>query len=142
MLIMCAEKLYIQLEGDERARFVGMLVPLISLAKRTNATRQITALERVIFGPGCGSMAGIGGHHHTHVMHGVQVPDSMAASSAHSLVVDVNSAAPTPSLTNSPQSSSPTSLGATADGVNEGLAEKLAQTHLHLSGPEVQVEEM
>jgi mRNA-binding protein PUF3 len=130
------QKMFLQLKGEEKTAFVDLLVPLISMAKKSNSTRQITALERVIFGPSRNDGS------HDHFEHA-----SMAATAAATaLSVDVNSAAPTPSLTNglnSPQSTSPTSVsaGAVAE-VHADPAHKLGGGTTAPTGPEVRVQEM
>jgi len=142
MLTPSTEKMYLQLKGDEKTAFVDLLVPLISHAKRTNATRQITALERVIFGPSKAAP--------NHVLSRDR-GDHAAPSSVHAatLLVDVQSAVPTPSLTNglnSPQSVSPTSVGGNAGVETRSggalVAQKPVQGDLEPAGPQVHVQEM
>jgi len=119
--------MYLQLQDAERTAFVGLLIPLISMAKKSSLTRQIAALERVIFGPG----------------RGTGLTERAAEQRATALSVDVNSAdansaAPTPSLTNglnSPQSTSPTSVCVAS-------VQNLCDDKGEPAGPEVRVQEM
>ena len=125
--------MFLQLKGDEKTTFVGLLVPLITMAKKSNSTGQITALERVVFGLPRNDDS------HDHLEH-------TAATAATVLSVDVNSTAPTPSLTNglnSPQSTSPTSVsaGAVAEAHDDSV-QKLVDTTIVPTGPRVRVREM
>ncbi|KAI0115354.1 ARM repeat-containing protein [Daldinia grandis] len=97
------QKLMQHLEGPDRESFIEEMRPHFANLKKYSTGRQITALDRLM-----------------------SASSSTAATSptTPNLLVDVNSAAPTPSLTmeqNSPQSSSPPSTNAS---IEESMDEK------------------
>ncbi|KAH9900399.1 armadillo-type protein [Xylariomycetidae sp. FL2044] len=97
------QKLILNLDRPDRDEFVDEVRPHLIALKKMSTGRQITALERLI-----ANTASQSPRHNSNA--GFQVPQTTPPSP--SLVVDPNSAVPTPSLTmeqNSPQSSSPPS---------------------------------
>ncbi|KAI1107210.1 ARM repeat-containing protein [Jackrogersella minutella] len=104
------QKLMQHLEGPDRESFIEEMRPHFANLKKYSTGRQITALDRLM----SASSVAPGG-------------PSSASPSTPSLLVEVNSAAPTPTLTmeqNSPESSSPPS---TNSGLDESLDEKTAK---------------
>ncbi|KAI2468561.1 ARM repeat-containing protein [Annulohypoxylon bovei var. microspora] len=123
------QKLMQHLEGPDRDSFIEEMRPHFANLKKYSTGRQITALDRLM----SASSVGPGG------------PGFATASGSPttpSLLVEVNSSAPTPSLTmeqNSPESSSPPS---TNSGLEESLDEKNSKAStLSQSGRTVQVNE-
>lgn len=89
------------LEGPDRESFIEEMRPHFANLKKYSTGRQITALDRLM-----------------------SASSAATSPTTPNLLVDVNSAAPTPSLTmeqNSPQSSSPPSTNAS---VEESMDEK------------------
>ncbi|KAI1501005.1 armadillo-type protein [Biscogniauxia marginata] len=124
------QKLMQYLDGPDRESFIEEMRPQFATLKKMSTGRQILALERLMSvtgGPNSASNTNVG------------------TPTTPSLLVDVNSTAPTPSLTmeqNSPQSSSPPSTNVST--LEESVEEKKVAKDPRLDsqhGPVVHVEE-
>ncbi|KAI1398452.1 ARM repeat-containing protein [Hypoxylon fuscum] len=109
------QKLMQNLEGPERESFIDEMRPHFLALKKLSAGRQMTALDRLISASSVSPAP-----NSANTVNGV----SSTGPATPNLLVEVNSAAPTPSLTmeqNSPESSSPPSTDAS---VEESVDEK------------------
>lgn len=107
----CIEKLMQHLEGPDRESFIEEMRPHFANLKKYSTGRQITALDRLM----SASSAPLGAS---------GTATASTSPTTPNILVDVNSAAQTPSLTmeqNSPQSSSPPSINAS---IEESVDEK------------------
>ncbi|KFY27641.1 hypothetical protein V493_03381 [Pseudogymnoascus sp. VKM F-4281 (FW-2241)] len=116
------QKLLAQLKGSERDTFIEDIKPQLVQLKKYNYGKQIAAIEKLIFvaptGPSTSSHRQSASNASTSPSYG---RGGVAPPQGPSIVIDVNSVAPTPMLTmeqNSPESSNLPS--ATASTVDEG----------------------
>ncbi|KAI1768772.1 ARM repeat-containing protein [Hypoxylon sp. FL1150] len=107
------QKLMHHLEGPDRDSFIEEMRPHFASLKKHSTGRQITALDRLMSASTTGSINGM----------------SPTGPTTPSLLVEVNSAAPTPLLTmeqNSPESSSPPSTNASIEETAEEPSTKIS----------------
>lgn len=101
------------LEGPDRVSFIEEMRPHFASLKKHSTGRQITALDRLMSASSGDAINGL----------------SSGGPTTPNLVVEVNSAAPTPSLTmeqNSPESSSPPSTNASVEESAEETNSKMS----------------
>ncbi|KAI8634834.1 ARM repeat-containing protein [Xylariaceae sp. FL1651] len=132
------QKMMQYLDGPERQSFVDEMRPQFATLKKQGTGRQITAIDRLI--SATASVPGV--PNETNGPHGGTATAGTAPSTP-SLLVEVSSAVPTPSLTteqSSPQSTSPPSTNIST--TDEAAEEKKAQiSRLDKVLPPVRVEE-
>ncbi|KFY14193.1 hypothetical protein V492_02790 [Pseudogymnoascus sp. VKM F-4246] len=138
------QKLLAQLKGEERDAFIEDIKPQLMQLKKYNYGKQIAAIEKLIFVAPTGPSTGL---HRQSASNASATPSSYGRGAAPpqgpAITVDVNSVAPTPTLTmeqNSPESSNLPS--ATASTVDEGGDVGGGGSEVKEAGgvPEVQIE--
>ncbi|KAI1213508.1 ARM repeat-containing protein [Annulohypoxylon truncatum] len=122
------QKLMQHLEGPDRDSFIEEMRPHFANLKKYSTGRQITALDRLMSASTVGPGSGFG--------------TASGSPTTPNLLVEVNSSAPTPSLTmeqNSPETSSPPSTNSAL--IEESTSEKTVKASLNQTCRTVQVNE-